>query len=146
MNKNIERKCTKIVIRSHSGHFNLSPWQSKLAINRSTITFNKKTIAFSKNPRRVLQWKKYLDEEDLKFVDEAFEFANKIHFPEDYNMVCDGQGPETILYFDNKTKEAFYTTYGNCIDESYGEIYTLLKLISPLVDNDRVRLGYFEFE
>lgn len=96
--------------------------------------------------KKTLAWKKNLNEEEQKIASKALDFANEFDFFMEHTPVLDGAGLEIILHFEDKRKQEYYTTYGDCVDKYYGDLHALLQLISPLVDNDSYKPDYFNGE
>ncbi len=144
----MERKCVKIIIKSSCGYFCRQPWSDRLVLTPLLVSYNLKieNERFIGGTKKTLSWKKNFDEEEQKQANKAIEFANIFNFFMDHTPVLDGPGLEVILHFEDKTKETYYTTYGDCVDEYYGDLHTLLQLISPLVDNDSYKPEYFNGE
>ena len=141
----MEKRCVKIVIKSSCGYFCRMPWSDRLSLTSGIITYNLKVEneRFIGGTKKTLSWKKNLDEEEQIIAGKALEFANGFDFFMEHTPVLDGAGLEVILHFEDKTKQSYYTTYGDCVEEYYGDLHTLLQLISPLVDNDSYKPDYF---
>ena len=144
----MDKRCEKIVIKSSCGYFSRHPWSDKLVVTKELIAYNLKieNERFIGGTKKSLSWKKNLDEEEQKIASRALEFANDFNFFMENIPVLDGAGLEIVLFFEDKTKETYYTTYGDCVEEYYGDLHTLLQLISPLVDNDSYKPEYFNGE
>ena len=144
----MDKRCEKIVIKSSCGYFSHNPWSDRLVVTKELITYNLKieNERFVGGTKKSLSWKKNLDEEEQKIASKALEFANDFNFFMENIPVLDGAGLEIVLFFEDKTKETYYTTYGDCVEEYYGDLHTLLQLISPLVDNDSYKPEYFNGE
>ena len=84
--------------------------------------------------KKTLAWKKNLNEEEQKIASKALDFANEFDFFMEHTPVLDGAGLEIILHFEDKRKQEYYTTYGDCVDKYYGDLHALLQLISTLTN------------
>lgn len=144
----MSKKCIKIVIESSCGYFCNEPWSDKLAVTQKLVSYNLKieNEHFIGGIKKTLSWKKILNEEEQIISSKALEFANSFNFFMEHTPVLDGAGLEVTLYFEDKTKQTYYTTYSDCVEEYYGDLHTLLQLISPLVDNDSYKPEYFNGE
>ena len=144
----MDKRCEKIIIKSSNGYFCHKPWSDKLVVTQELVSYNLKieNERFIGGTKKTLSWKKNLNEEEQSISSKALEFANNFNFFMEHTPVLDGPGLEVILHFEDKTKETYYTTYGDCVDEYYGDLHTLLQLISPLVDNDSYKPEYFNGE
>ena len=144
----MNKKCIKIVIKSSCGYFCREPWSDKLVLTNELVSYNLKieNERFIGGTKKTLTWKKNLNDEEQKIASKARDFANEFNFFMEHTPVLDGAGLEIILYFEDKRKQEYYTTYGDCVDKYYGDLHTLLQLISPLVDNDSYKPDYFNGE
>ena len=141
----MDKKCIKIVIESSSGYFCDPPWTDRLAITRNAITYNLKIRGerFDDKIKKTVSWKCNLNEEETKQVEKAFSLANSFEFALQDIPVLDGCGLVVKLYYDNETKEEIYTTYGDYVDEYYGDLFKLLQMISPLITKESTKPDYF---
>lgn len=144
----MNKRCKKIVIKSNCGYFCHEPWSDKLVVTQELVSYNLKieNERFIGGIKKTLSWKKNLNEEEQSISSKALEFANNFNFFMDRTPVLDGESLEIMLYFDDKTKQSYYTTYGGCVEEYYGDLHKLLQLLSPLVDNDSYKPDYFNGE
>ena len=142
------KRCVKIVIKSSCGYFCRAPWADRLVLTPETVTYNLKieNERFIGGTKKTLSWKKNLDEEEKRIAEQALRFADEFDFFMEHTPVLDGAGLEVILYFEDNNKQSYYTTYGDCVEEYYGDLHTLLQLISPLVDKDSYKPDYFNGE
>ena len=142
------RKVVKIIIKSCCGYLCHHRWEDKLVVMPSDISY---TLTMSRGrfppenvPMKKVSWKKYFDDEEKTIVDNLFVFAGGLDYSrEETPMVLDGAGIDLIVVFDDKTRKELGAFYGDCIDEHYGKLYTLLQMISPLVDNGSYKPEYF---
>ena len=90
-----------------------------------------------------MSWKCNLDEDETKQIDSIFSFANSFVFTLTDIPVLDGCGLVVKFYYEDDTKEEIYTTYGDYIDEYYGDLFKLLQMISPLISKESTKPDYF---
>lgn len=165
------KKCLKIVITSGSGYFARIQCEDRLVLTRDVIRyslkFDRESPYYHMFEERVKMAEEIGDKEEIehlknylsrckderwshKFsakeesdVEKIFGFANTFEFNMEHCPVLDGAGLGITLFFDDETKKEFFTTYGDCVDEFYGDMHKLLQLISPLVPNGKYKPDYF---
>lgn len=141
----MNKLCEKIIIESSSGYFCRNPWSDKLIVTKESVSYKLKigNKRFSGGTKKTLTWRKDLGEEEQKIASAALDFANEFDFFMEHTPVLDGASLKLTLLFYDKTKKTYSTTFGDCIDEHYGDLHKLLQLLSPLVDNDSYKPEYF---
>lgn len=165
------KKCIKIVITSGSGYFARIQCEDRLVLTRETIRyclkFDKKSPHYHMFEERIKiaeevgdveeaehlknylgnckdkKWSHKFDVREELDVEKIFGLANVFEFNLEHCPVLDGAGLGIVLFFDDKTKKEFFTTYGDCVDEFYGDMHKLLQLISPLVPDGKYKPDYF---
>lgn len=144
----MSKKCEKIVIKSSNGCFCREPWSDRLVLTDSSITYNLKieNESFIGGTKKTLSWKKNLNDEEIAQTEKVLLFANGFEFEMAHCPVLDGTELEVALFFEDGTKKEAYTTFGDCVDVYYGDLYTLLQMISPLVEDDSYKPKYFNGE
>lgn len=141
----MNKSCKKIIIESSSGYFCRSPWSDRLAITRNAITYDLKIRGerFDRKIKKTMSWKSNLDEDETNQVEKVFSFVNSSEFALADAPVLDGCGLAVKFYYEDDTKEEIYTTYGDYVDEHYGDLFKLLQMISPLISKESTKPDYF---
>ena len=143
----MNNNCVKIIIKSGSGFFCGSPWEDKLVVTDSLITYDLKIYRdrFQRELQKKVYWKRFLNEPEKERILKVFDYARDFDFI-DKGTVLDGEGLELFIKLADGTTRKFYATYGDCIDKSYDSLHELLQMISPLIEDGVYKPDYFNGE
>ena len=144
----MDKQCIRIEIESHTGYFHHPHKMYKLVLTREGYS-----VECEITPDFIEEFEVSIfpvthkfELKDVEQIEKLFDFASAVKFNDCYPDVLDGPSVAATLIYDKGNNKRTYAIYGWGINESYGSLFELLKLIEPLIGLEKEELTYLNFE